>query len=318
MNSRKKTVALTESALMTAITCVLAIAGIYIPFLGFCMFIISVPFVVLMVRHSWKYVVISAISSAILVTFISFPTYGIYVAIFGGLVGLVMGHYIKEKKDSSYIMFYGALMTSVAFIIILTITTLITGVSLSDIVEKAFTEMLYLRDNMGLTNMMNTSEMQFTEVLKIFKMIIPSSLIVIAGIYSMVNYLIATIIMRRIGMDVSSAHKFSEFALPNNIMAGTTIILVLSYISGKLNIVDSQVLFINILNLFVYVFLIQGIAIMFFFLEKRKLKKSAKILSVVAIFLFQMTLILAIVGWLDNVFDFRKLKKIGVNNEKKQ
>ncbi len=140
-------------------------------------------------------------------------------------------------------------------------------------------------------------------------MIIPSSLIISAAIYSLINYLIATIIMKRTGMDVSSVKKFSEFTLPNNIMVGTTIILVLSYFAGKLNVVDPQILFMNVLNLFIYVFLIQGIAIMFFYLEKWKFKRFAKILSVIAVFLFQVTLTLAVVGWIDNVFDFRKLRQ---------
>ncbi len=309
MNSRKETVALTESALLTAITSVLAIAGLYIPFMGFLMFIISVPFIIMMVRHSWKYVVIASACSAVLVSFVAFPTYGVYVAVFGGLVGLVMGHYIKEKKDSSYTIFYGALTASVAFIIILSITTLITGISLSETVEKVFTETLSLTENMGVSDMLKNSEVQLADLIEIFKMIIPSSLIISAAIYSLINYFVATVIMKRTGMDVSSVKKFSEFTLPNNIMVGTTIILVLSYFAGKMNIVDSQILFMNVLNLFIYVFLIQGVAIMFFYLEKWKFKKFTKILSVIIIFLFQMTLTLAVVGWIDNVFDFRKVRQ---------
>ncbi|MBN2260790.1 MAG: YybS family protein [Clostridiales bacterium] len=314
MSSNRETAALVEAALLTAITSILAIAGIYIPFLGYLMFIIAVPFIILMVRHNWKYAVIATIASAVLVTFVSFPTYGIYVAVLGGFVGMVIGYFIKNGKDSSYAIFYGGLAAIVSFIALLSLMTLITGVTLSSMVEEILAASYKMTESMGFEEVFSQSGIQLNDMLELFKMILPSALIISAVVFAFVNYAVANIIMRRAGMKIGSPKKFSEFVLPSNILTGTSIILILAYFSGKMNIVDSQMLFMNVLNLFVYIFFIQGLAIVFSYFEKRNLKRVMKIIIVILIFLLQMTLTIAILGWIDNIFDFRKIrkKKLGV------
>ena len=114
------------------------------------------------------------------------------------------------------------------------------------------------------------------------------------------------------GMKSTKQKTFSEFLLPSNILFGATIMLILTYFVGKFNIVDSQVLFINILNLSIYVFFIQGIADIFYFIDKRKLGKGIKIFSIIVIFFTGILVLVSIIGWLDCIFDFRKLKQKNV------
>ena len=272
--------------------------------------IIAVPFIIITVRHSLRYVIISIIASAILVTFVTFPTYGIYIAMMGGFVGCIMGLSIKKKKDSSTSIFYGALTASVSLMIMISLATLISGVSIIETVDQILGETVKITETMGLGEIISESGVSMTDITDLFKMVIPSSLVLSGAIFAVFNYFISTIILKRLGMDTKQAKTFSEFSLPGNILFGTTFILVLTYFSGKLNIVDSEALFVNVLNVFTYVFLVQGVAVLFFFLEKRKLGKGIKILSVFLIFILGIILPVAMFGWLDSAFDFRKLRGI--------
>lgn len=309
MSVNKDTVALVEASLLTALTVIIAIGAIYLPFLGYLSFIIAVPFVILSVRHSLKYAAIATIATAILVALLSYPTYGIYVATLGGFVGNVMGYSIKKNKDNSTVIFYSSLVAVMSLMIMISIATLISGISLADMVDEMLSESISLVESMGLGERLAESGILLTNTMEIFKMIIPSTLILTSAIFASVNYFISSIILKRMGMKSSKQKTYSEFLLPSNILFGATILLILTYLVGKFNIVDSQVLFINILNLFIYVFLIQGIAVIFYFIDKRKLGKGIKILSGIIIFFTGMLIFVSILGWLDCVFDFRKLKQ---------
>ncbi|OPL07900.1 MAG: hypothetical protein AVO33_03250 [delta proteobacterium ML8_F1] len=314
MNSTNPTKALVETALLSSITSILAIAGMYIPFLGYLMLIVAVPFILIVVRHSARYGVLGALATGMLVMFVSFPTYGIYVAAMGGGVGILMGQQIKKRKESMTVIFYGALGASVTMILLLTLTTLVTGVSLIAMVEELLAESFQITDRMGLENVLLESGVTLEDILEIFKLILPSTLILTSAFFAVFNYNVGRVILRRTGFTAGESKPFSQFTLPGNIIMGTTLILILTYLSGYFNIVDTEVLFINILNLFIYIFLLQGLAIIFFLLEKKQFKTGMKIFVVLMVFLLQMVVGVALIGWIDNIFDFRKIrqKKTGV------
>lgn len=307
MKNKKNTKGLVESALITSIACIVAIVGIYVPFLGYTLMLISVPFIILMIRNGWKYVILSSLVSSILVATISFPTYGIYVAVLGGGVGIVIGYFIDKGDESSKVIFYGTIATSIAFFVIFMIIAFLSGISAIEMIDYITAETTVMLKDTGMEKMLTGKGLEFGNIAVVFKMLIPSSIIIFATIFSIFNYFISSVIMQRIGMNIPKIKRFSQFSLPNNIMIGTTLILILSYIVGKLNIVNSQVLFINILYLFIYVFMIQGLSVLFFYMESVKMNIYLKIITVILVFIFQLIIVIAILGWLDSIFNFRKL-----------
>lgn len=309
MSRNPNTVSLVETALLTALAAILAIAGFYLPLLGYLLFIIAVPYIVIRVRHSQRYVVISAIASAILVTFLTFPTYGLYLALVGGLVGAVMGHHILRQRDSSTIIFYGALTATVALIVMFSLASVVSGVSLADMMTEIMDETLRLTENMGLPGMDDGFMAALEETVETIKMMVPSALILSGAIFAVINYAVAAAILKRIGTWVMPPRPFSRFSLPGNVLIGTTVILVLSYLVGQLNIVDSGVLFLNVLNLFIYLFLVQGLAVLFHLIERNRLGKGVKIALVAFVIITSMTVPVAVVGWLDSALDFRKIRR---------
>lgn len=309
MSRDQNTIALVEAALMTALTAILAIAGFYLPLMGYLLFIIAVPFIIMSVRHSGRYVITSALAAAVLVSFLTFPTYGIYIALLGGAVGFVMGYFLKRQKDSSTVIFYGALMTTVSLFVMFSLAALVSGINIMDMVTGILDETVLLTENMGLGEIVANSEVSIAEMMEIFKMVIPSSLILSGVIFALVNYFFASIILKRMGSWSMPPKPFSQFTLPANILIGTSLIIVLTYLAGKLNIVDSEVLFVNVMNVFIYVFMVQGIAVIFHLMEKRNLGKGLKTMVVVIIFITGMTMAAAVLGWVDSAIDFRRIRK---------
>jgi len=305
----QNTIALVEAALLTALTAILAIAGFYLPLMGYLLFIVAVPYIIMSVRHPRRYVFTSAIASAVLVSFLTFPTYGIYIALLGGLVGFVMGHFLKLKKDSSTVIFYGALATTISLIFMFSLATVVSGINVMDMVTQILDETVLLTENMGLSEMVANSDVTIAEMMEIFKMVIPSALILSGAIFALINYFFASVILKRMGTWTMPPKPFSQFTLPANVLIGTTLILIMTYLAGKLNLVDSEVLFLNILNVFIYVFLVQGVAVIFHWMEKRNLGKGLKIIVVMIVFITGMTMAAAVIGWLDSAFDFRRIRK---------
>lgn len=308
MSQNPNTIALVEAALLTALTVILAIAGFYLPLLGYLLFIIAVPFIIMSVRHERRYVFISAVASAVLVTFLTFPTYGLYIGMLGGMVGAMMGHHVKLHRDSSTVIFYGALTTTVALIVMFSLATLISGISIMDMVSGMLDETLLLTESMGLGEALSDSETTLSEMVEVFKMVIPSALILSGAIFSLINYFLASVVLKRMGTWSMPPRPFSKFTLPQNVLPGTTVILVLSYLAGRMNWVDQEVLFLNVLNLFIYVFMVQGIAVLFHLMERYRVGRGLKVMVVVVIFLTNTMMAVAVLGWLDSALDFRKIR----------
>ena len=308
MGNNVNTAALVETSLLTALTTVLAIAGFYIPLMGYLLFIVAVPFIIITVRHSIRYAAIATIAAAILVSFLTFPTYGIYIALLGGAVGSIMGITIKRGKDATASIFYGAIIATGSLGIMISIATLISGVSIVEMIDSILDETLLLTESMGLSEAFTESETSLVGMMELFKMMVPSSMIMSGVVYAIANYGISAVLLRRMGIMNIRNRSFSEFTLPSNILVGTAVILILSYLSGRMNIVDSEVLFVNVLNLFTYIFLVQGLAVLFFLLDKRGSGTATKIVSVIVVFILGMIVFVAAIGWLDSAFDFRKIR----------
>jgi uncharacterized protein YybS (DUF2232 family) len=59
----------------------------------------------------------------------------------------------------------------------------------------------------------------------------------------------------------------------------------------------------------IYIFAFQGMAILFYFLEIRNVSKIVKIVIFLLIMILQGIFILSVLGWIDMIFNFRKIKK---------
>ena len=139
---------------------------------------------------------------------------------------------------------------------------------------------------------------------------LPSILVITSLIISFLNYLVSTVISRKMGYGVLSLPRLSKFKLPDNIIMGTAIMFLSAIVMGWLDIPYHNALLLNISLLVGFIFFLQGLAVIDFLLIKAKMRIGFRIIILLMnIVIVPMGGILFFIGTFDSVFDIRKIGK---------
>jgi len=314
LEGRYRTKALVEASLITAIAVIFTLAGIYIPLLGYALMLIPVPFIIIGAKHGIKYNILSVIAAALIVGSFTDPMRALFISIFGGLSSLVIGSIINKRDGFRKALLFGSIATLVASVILLTLLSYVSGISVTDIIEESFNFSADINfsiyESLGMDpKTINETKNMMENIKNMSLMLLPSSVIFGSVIFTYLNYTVSGVILRRIGTPVERPGRFSEFRLPRNFLLGSLLIVFLSFIAGKLNIVDFNTLFTNVFYLFFITYLIQGLSVAYFFLEKRGISRGFRVFIVILLLLIPNTgLILMFIGFFDMLFNIRKLE----------
>jgi uncharacterized protein YybS (DUF2232 family) len=136
--------------------------------------------------------------------------------------------------------------------------------------------------------------------------------VMVSVIDSYVNYLIAVKFSKRFSININKFVGLSHFSFPRTFMIAMAALLLISYLLGGLG-VNVSVIQLNLFSLVFLAMVLQGIAVVKFFLEKSQMKKSLKTLTmfiIIYIALFSgMVLVVAILGLIDLSIDLRKINR---------
>lgn len=310
LDVRERTKALVESAMLSIIAVIFAIAGIYIPFLSFLLIFIPVPFIVAAVRHDLKHTLLAVTAASIIIGSFSSPVVGLYIALISGINASVMGTMIKKGRSVRHILVAGSAASLAATLLTFAVSTYIMGINTLVEMEMVFTEVVEYQKRFieGMDG--GTAEMiRNLDIMKNTLMtLIPSSIIFGSVASTCINYIISGTILKRTGFKFQSLGRFSSFSLPKNIMMGLLVIIGLSYGVTRMNLVNGETLFMNVFYLFQIAFLIQGLSVIVFFMEKFRVARIFRVILIV-LFLFVPTFSVgaAILGLADSILNIRRL-----------
>ncbi len=310
MNTGENTKALVESAMLSIIAVIFVIAGFYIPFLSFFMIFIPVPFIIVAVRHDLKHTMLAVTAASIIIGSFSSPLVGIYIALISGINASVMGTMIKKGREVRHILIAGSAASLVAILLTFAVSTYIMGVNTLLQLEEVFTGVVeyqkaFLGDGGGTAEIIRNLEIMKSTILTL----IPSSLIFGSIGSACINYIVAGIILRRTGFKFQTLGKFGKFSLPKNIMMGLLVIITLSYGASRMNIVNGEALFLNVFYLFQIAFLLQGLAVIMFFMEKFSLPKFFKAMICITFMILPTFSIMAVIlGLVDSIINIRRFE----------
>lgn len=222
---------------------------------------------------------------------------------------------IKNRKRSMEIIGVSAL---IFFIILLLISGIIretSGLSIVNQMEEGFKSILDMQvellQEMGqsIDEISNIKEF-FESSYKYILLILPTLLILIAIFISYVNYYLASVTLRKIGIGIVNIPRFSRFRLPNNISLGVIVTFISLFILRYLNFPSYDAVLVNLVVLFSMMFLIQGLSVIDFFLLRFKMFFLFRLILVTTIvFITPLVSIISILGLIDTLFDFRKIRK---------
>ncbi len=321
MENKSKSRWLVEASFMAAITFILMMLTTMPMFDLIGTFIVPIPMTVLYLRHgknaAWLCAVVSGILSAIFYD----PLWIIKSIILYGAMGVTLGYCIKKEQSVAKTIGFLAIINGVGNLIELILTfTFLSGISFTQLLQEIVNE---FHQTANMLSGMAGNSASAQQVIELYKsidvnyllMIIPIAFIISIIISSFLNFAIASRILRRLGFKVKSLPPFSRWYLDNRITAILIILFCLSYIIKANKIVYSDYFFVTMLYLLMFVFMIQSLAVVAYFL-KNKLKLSNPIIIFVEfiIIISPLSLYFIALGIGDLIMDIRDVDPNSLKN----
>lgn len=315
MNINKNTKGLSEAAMFAAIICILGIMGLYIPFLSFMRILIPTPIIIIGKRYNMKYSLMTLVVSGTIIAMVSNPLIAIISIFIPGIVGVAMGELLNRNLRSSLVLGVGTLIAIVSIGIGLFTVFQISGLSIVENIETILNESFEVQERLytmsGADEENIATAKQMLQSLKVMlTMSIPAIIIIMGFILAYINILFSILVLKRIGQQVNGFNPFRYFRLPKSASQGVVIIILLTLLTGYLNIVDKEVLTLNLYLLGLLIFGLQGMAVVAYFL------RYYEVMNIFKVFIFVMLLltstgemVLVLIGVADIFVDIRKYKK---------
>lgn len=303
-----------EAGLMVAVFSVLCLLARYVPFLGILSIFFAIPFILIYARHNATLVIMTLASSGI-VGFIvtqSLMLPVLLLLVFGP-IALSIGFLMKQKQTTTIILLATSLVAALGYMFYMQIMLKFFPIPGAPTTITAFFQWI-LQQSSDMTkniNMPNTDSLllQYKAMIDALNYVMPSLLVMSGFFLALMNLLLTYKVFDRLHIPYRKPGAFADFFIPNEMMLGITGIFAVLLGAGLFKLFDVTLIIANIMSLFLFIFTIQGVATAYGWLMKKGYKKGMAIGLVVIMFVFNMQLGLALLGWLDLLFDFRKIRK---------
>jgi len=314
LNFRKNTRALVEAALMVAITCIFGIVGTYIPLLAFILFFIPIPFIILGKRHGIRFVILSIIASTVIVGSFTTPTYPVFIVLLPGITAAVMGYMMNKGYAPSKVLLGGTIASIAASVFSMALTSILVGMSTMEQFQDMFQQIIDMQ--VRIYEGIGADTYQIEEVRRTLEavtqaalMVIPAAVILSSAFLTYLNYVIAIHVLNRIGYQTEKLPPVRHFRLPKSFLMGTFLIIALTILIKNLNIVHYETLVSNIFAIFQFVYFVQGLAVISFYMTAFRVHRLIQGFIILFLLFNQFAFFAAsILGFLDAFINFRKLK----------
>ncbi|MFL0248328.1 YybS family protein [Candidatus Clostridium stratigraminis] len=315
-----KTKSIVEAGIISAIIIVLMLITSYMPFIPFIgTMILPLPVAILYVRHDLKVTILAILVSTIIIAMVFNPVKALLSVLSFSLVGLVLGYGVRKDKNSTVTLLLLTVATAISNAISIVITAaLIEKTSLYSLLVSSINTMNdALKQTIDIYKGMSMPQQQLDQFQAIIKLLTPelfiniaaASIIIGAFLSSIINYLVAKAVLRRLGINLKKLRNFTEIYI--NSLAGAIIIIPLPlgvYLQAKKIAIGAPILTSGLM-IMQYVYLVIGISVVtYFLLNKFKLTKGIIVLIIIATFTNSLfATVFLYVGLADMIFDFRKI-----------
>ena len=300
-----------QTFVIIVIATLLTLYGInYLPFI---LIFFPLIFIANIIKDGLSQGLTNMIITITIIAFITSINIGLVLAIIFIPFTIVISSLIKKRQSNNKIL---GLSTISLFISILAILFLIRilGIDIVKYVENSAKEAISIQlemlENMGLSNYDFFNQKQLLQdTFKYLLLIIPSIVLILSAFVSYINYLLSGIILDKLGIRIVNIPKFSKFTLPNNILAGILTMMIVTFVSSKLGFSYYQTVLVNIGVLITFGFFVQGLSVVDYLLNKLKFNIIFKIIFFVTFIINQALIsVIILIGIIDLIFDFRKLR----------
>lgn len=313
---KRKTSSMVEGGILSAVAIIFAIISVYVPILGvFVNLIWPVPILLLGVRHGVRWSLMCLVVSGIIIAIIVNPLQAISVVIGFGLIGVTLGYGIRKGMSPLKTIFIGSIASFLSKGAVLIIGFLMMGFNPIEFqfeaTGQAIQNVMEIYRSIGF-NEDQLAEMQTTmeKTIGLMKIIMPAGFAIASILDTYINFWLAKAILKKLGQHITDFPPFKEYAVPDFMLwiYGMSLLLVTFY-----NTTPEHIFYLLGANLQVVsnlALLVQGVAIAYYFIEKKGWPKFLKTVLVVLLFSSQFLVQLAVLlGAFDIFFNYRKLSK---------
>ncbi len=318
MNRNLKTSNITESAMITGILVIIAYLSSFIRLL---MFFYPTPAIILGKRKGLKYSVLSLIASDLIISMLLGLQTGLVFLILYTPMALALTYGVCRNEEANKTILFGSAAYMISFVLYILLLNYTMGINfierVAEIYEQSFETTRDLFNNIPDQFRTEQFEHYISDIEKIAPMmnyivtnVFPAVLIVASVVTSYINYMVTSKFAVRFSINVKQHEGIAYFSFPRNFMISMAGLLLLSFLLQLLNI---NVVIIQ-MNLFIIVFmamLLQGAAVLKYFIDKSRMGKFARNLLLVIIVLMSInfSIVYAVIGLIDLTVNLRKINR---------
>ena len=281
--------------------------------------IILILFPILFIAYGVKNGLLPSILIMVIVsTIVGFTTdtiSGLLLFLTFAPITIVLIYGIKNRKSSIEILAASSLVFFLTILLIAGYMSGVSGINIANKLENNFKSILTIQvdffKEMGLTNFELLKVKDLLEgMYKSMLLTVPSIVIIASLIISYVNYYVSVIVLRKIGIGVINIPRFSKFRLPNNIVPGILVMFLGAYLTKNIEGFSYETILANLILLIGFMLYVQGLSVIDFLMNKRRIVFPLRIVFLLIIVFFTpLVSIILLLGLLDILIDFRKIRK---------
>lgn len=300
---------LVESALLVAIATMFSVLDAYVPLFAL---VYPLPIVVLVVRRGVRAGVWATLVTIAATTMVVGPLQGVTVLTMVGIIGITMAWCIRSRFTPLRTL----LLTSVAVAVSVALTfglgAAIGGFKLAELEEalqQGMGSAISLYRSLGVPEAeLTRAQTYVSQVVETAKVTLPALLLATVVSMAGLNYLLARLVLGKLGHKLDRIPRFAGWRVTWPFGWGYIAGLVLSIAGQARGVPLAWKAGLNMLSLFGLVFLIQGVALCWYFMDRYRMNLAIRLILIVfALFNPIVYQVLSWVGLLDAWLDFRKL-----------
>ncbi|MBO8137144.1 MAG: YybS family protein [Desulfotomaculum sp.] len=306
-----------EGALFAALTAIIAVIGFYIPVLLFITgVLLPLPLTLVVYRHGLKKGILTlAVSYILLLILYSEPLSVTALMIQFAPLGLLLGLLFKNKITAGKSITACSIVSAFLTFIIIILTALLTGVELNYLetqMRSAVDESLEFYKDAGLLK--NIDEQEYKQsmqrTLHVISILFPGILTIGAVMSSIITYLLARAVLKRLDHEVVPLPSFSCWTFPWYSLWSLVIGLALTLLGDRYQLETTAVIGKNILYVSCIIFIMLGISVVTYYYKKIPLHPLFKLILLLFAVIWPFTPVLLLgIGVIDPLIDIRRINK---------
>lgn len=315
---RIQTKALVEGAVFAGVTALLGIVYYYSSYLGIIAMVWPVPVIIVGYRNGLKASILSAMSAGLIVSMLTQPLVGVGLLLGFGLPGILMGYMISKRVSPYIIVVLCGLVLSITMVSEFVLSLMASGIDIMTFFtsfdttfrqQMEFVLNLYRQMGIAEKDLQYMSD-YFSKTVDMVKLIFPSALLISGLMFSLIDYKLTRLILKRIGHVIPDIEAFSKWRLKEPYSFILLGLSVLAGIVSNYKISGLSAAALNVSTILMLIFSVIGVSVVVYYSrvygDRYAVPKAMRIAIIVLIVLVFMQFV-ALIGILDMFLNIRKL-----------